>query len=468
MSSRVELRKAVRLLLPCVVAAWSCGAPDHSQSAPAPRPAQQALAAASPPPAAKPKLEPMNVLLLSIDCLRADMPWNGYERAIAPNLTKLAEQGVVYSRAYSVSSYTAQSVVSYLSGRYAATLYRSGVFFTRYTPANLFFPETLAERGIHTLGWFAHAYFGRGKGLDQGFGTWELVPNITFDATTDKNVTSPKMLDLGRKILGSSENTGGRFFAWAHWGDPHDVYIKHPESPDFGNKARDKYDSEVWYTDYHIGKLLEWAKGQPWWSRTAVVITADHGESFGEHGLYRHAFEVWENLVRVPLVVYWPGIEPRRIDQRRSLIDLAPTLMELLGEEPLEQFMGKSVVPELRGDEAPAVREPIAVWLTEDSHNPERRAIIEGDYKLTARGRNPVYSLYDLARDPGESKDVSKTDAERFQALRASFDHLFSEIPRIEPFGGNKLESGHVANGPMGPPAAARAKSADGKTAKNK
>jgi arylsulfatase A-like enzyme len=389
--------------------------------------------------------------MLSVDCLRADMPWNGYERPIAPNLTRLAEESTVYTNAYSASSYTAQSVAAILSGRLASTLYRSGVFFTSYPKANLFFPEVLAEKGIRSMGWFSHLYFGRGKGIDQGFDVWELVPGITFNPQTDEHVTSDKMLELGLKILKDPENTKGPFFAWAHFGDPHDQYIKHKEAPDFGNKTRDKYDSEVWYTDYHIGKLLDWARQQSFWERTAVIITGDHGEAFGEHGQYRHAFEIWENLVRVPLVVHLPGAKPQRISERRSHLDLAPTIVELLGLPPLEQFMGKSLVKEIAGTESPKNREPILVELTEDSNNPQRRAIISGDYKLTVRGRGAAYFLYNLAKDPGETENRAASEPEKLAEMKALYEKTFGAVPSIDPYGGNKLESGRLANGPMGP-----------------
>lgn len=395
---------------------------------------------------------PLSVLMLSIDCLRADMPWNGYERPIAPNLTKLAEQSTVYTNAYSLSSYTAQSVATMLSGRLASTLYRSGVFFTNYPKANLFFPEVLSEKKVRSIGWFSHMYFGRGKGLDQGFDVWELVPGITFDAQTDNHVTSPKMLDLGKKLLGNPENTGQQFFAWAHFGDPHDVYVRHEEAPDFGKKTRDKYDGEVWFTDLYIGRLLDWAKQQPFWEHTAVIITGDHGEAFGEHGQYRHAFEIWENLVRVPLMVYLPGGKPQRITERRSHIDLAPTIMDLLGQPPLTQFMGKSLLPEIEGREKPANREPIVLELTEDSNNPQRRAIIAGDFKLTVRGRNAAFFLYDLKNDPGESKNVASEQPEKLAEMKSLYEKTFAAIPSIAPYGGNKLESGRLANGPLGPP----------------
>src|SRR5688572_10738188 len=101
--------------------------------------------------------------------MRQDMPWAGYERPIAPNLTKLAEQSVVYTNAYSDASYTANSVGALFTGRYPSSLYRSGWFFTGYSDANLFFTELLQPNGIKTISAHAHLYFGKGKNLNQGF-----------------------------------------------------------------------------------------------------------------------------------------------------------------------------------------------------------------------------------------------------------------------------------------------------------
>ncbi len=379
------------------------------------------------------------------------MPWTGYPRPIAPNLTKYAEQGVVYSRLYSVASYTAQSVAAWMTGQYASTLYRTGVFFTSYTKANSFFPEALQADGVKSIGWFSHLYFGHGKGIDRGFAAWELVPGITFDPQTDNYVTSDKMYDLGVKLLGNPENTKGQFFAWAHFGDPHDQYIKHKESPDFGNKNRDRYDSEVWYTDYHIGKLVEWAKTQSWWPHTIVLISADHGESFGEHGLYRHAFELWEPLVRVPLIVFGPGVSPKRIEALRSQIDLAPTIMDLMGKPPLAQFSGRSLVPEILGHEDPKSRDHIQLELTEDTNNPERRALIAGDYKLIVRGYDESFLLFNLKDDPGEEHNLAQSEPEKLKGMKALYKESFSHIPSIKPFGGMKLASGKLADGLAGP-----------------
>ena len=100
---------------------------------------------------------------------------------------------------------------------------------------------------------------------------------------------------------------------WVHYFDPHANYVAHPEAPDFRpgakNWAKPLYDGEVWFTDHHIGRLLDFIASQPWGKKTAIVVTADHGEAFEEHGMSYHGVDLWEPLVRVPLVVYVPGRE---------------------------------------------------------------------------------------------------------------------------------------------------------------
>ncbi len=435
-------------------------APTPSSSAPsiAPSPSSAASAAKAAPSAAAPGSTrpetPLNVLFITIDSLRNDeMPWGGYSREVAPNLTKLAKDAVVYDNAYSLSSYTAKSVGGFLSGRYPSTLYRDGLFFQKYYAANLFLAEVLQAKGIPTIGWHAHLYFGRGKGLEQGFSTWELVPGITFDPETDNYVTSDKMTKLGIELLSKPENTGKQFFAWAHYMDPHDQYNKHKESPDFGNKGRDKYDSEIFFTDLWLGKLLDWAEQQPWWKNTALIISADHGEAFGEHNLYRHAFEIWENLIRVPLIIKVPGGTPRHVSERRSALDLAPTILDLMRVPAPPEFMGRSLVPELYGA-TPDDREPIVSELTEDSHNPPRRAVIQGDYKLIVFGNGVRYSLFDIKKDPGELDDLASKQPEKLAEMKSLAKSIYDKLPTVEPAGGAKLKEGGTARGPTGPAAA--------------
>jgi len=379
--------------------------PSSVASAPEPR---EASDAGAPTSQASASLANANVIVLSIDSLRADMPWAGYPRAIAPRLTELEAKSVSYTRAYAISSYTSMSLGGLLGGKLPSEMKRDGFFFGTYPKEDLMFPELLQAAKIHTLGAHAHAYF-KDATFQQGFTRWQVVPDITFKNTTDENVTSPKQEALAEKLLGEKACDEGRFFAWFHFMDPHDQYIGHePEIPAWGKGARDRYDGEVTFTDKYVGKLLDFVASKPWGARTAFIVTADHGEAFGEHKQFVHGFELWENLVRVPLLIYVPGAEAKRIDARRSAIDLAPTVLDLFGLPPEPSFEGKSLVPELYGA-APEDRDVI-LDLPTTSDSDRRRALIHGKFKLIAFGDDKAFSLFDLDADPTEEHPITKGD----------------------------------------------------------
>lgn len=416
--------------------------------------ASQAAAAAdvvAPSPPQRRPAAPLNVIFLTIDALRADMPWTTYEKPIAPNLTELAKKSIVYENHRSVSSYTAQTVATLMSGRYASTLYRTGTFFTNYSEANEWITERMQSKGVTTMAVHAHLYFDRAKGLRQGFDTWQMVPGLTWNSETDESVTSPKSVESLLKLLEEPKNVQGQFFLWSHLMDPHDKYVKHKESPDFGDKNRGRYDSEVWYTDFWVGKLLDHVTQAPYASKTAIIISADHGEAFGEHGMHKHAFEIWDVLVRVPLIFYIPDANPRRIDALRSHIDVAPTILDLMGLPPLDGFQGKSLVPEIYGAD-PDNREPILLELAEDSHNAGRQAIVLGEHKLIVWDSGKK-ALFNLKSDPGEEKDLSGELPDKTKELLELLKSRFTELPTVRPYGGSTLKSGKSANGPKGPAA---------------
>lgn len=400
-------------------------APTQASSAPLAASASTAAAVVAP---GIPK--DANVLLVSIDSLRADMPWAGYPRPIAPRLTAFEKQSVSYTRAYAISSYTSMSLGGLLGGRYPHELSRDGYFFGKYAPVNDMFPEALSRKGVLTAGAHAHGYF-QNAGFEQGFATWQIVPNLKWNAQTDENVTSPELERMAEKILGDA-GPKGRFFAWFHFLDPHDQYMSHEKDgiPSFGNKARDKYDAEVLYTDGYVGKLLDFVEATEWGKRTIVIVTADHGEAFGEHGQFRHGFEIWDNLVHVPLMVRIPGVSPRRVDVPRSAVDIAPTVLEVFGAEPAKPLPGKSLVPELLGAQ-PTPRD-VVVDLPATSNNGRKRAVISGKWKMCAYGANEIYfKLFDLEADPNEDHAITK--GEDFEKMRAVYKAATRSITDIAP-----------------------------------
>jgi choline-sulfatase len=388
-------------------------------------------ATSTPIPAPSPIVRPLDVVVITIDSLRADMPWSGYPRAIAPRLTDLESRSVSYTRAYAISSYTSMSLGGILGGRYPSEMKRDGFFFGTYPKDVLMFPEVLQAARVHTLGAQAHAYF-RDPTFQQGFDRWAIVPDITFKNTTDENITSPKQEALAEALLGEKACDEGPFFAWFHFMDPHDQYKSHePEIPAWGRTIRDRYDGEVTFTDKYVGKLLDFIASRPWGARTAIVVSADHGEAFGEHGQYSHGFELWENLVRVPLFFVVPGAKPRHIDAARSAIDLAPTLLDLFGLPSEPSFEGKSLLPELFG--APAEARDIVLDLPATSDSDRRRGIVHGKWKLIAFSDDKFFQLFDLEADPGELHPILRGDD--FNDMLARYKSASRGIHDVAPYG---------------------------------
>jgi arylsulfatase A-like enzyme len=413
---------------PPVASIVPTSAPTETAALPAPLP---------PPPSGPPGK--LNVLLVTIDSLRADMPWTGYARDIAPNLAAFEKKAVDYTHAYSISSYTAMSLAGLLAGRYPGELERSGYFFSSYPPSVLMFPELLRKAGVRTMAAHAHFYFDKEHGgLHHGFDVWEIVKGITANNKTDENITSPQHLALALKILGDKANTDKPFFAWFHLMDPHDEYMPHPGIGPFGKSGRDKYDAEVAFTDQHVGKLLEFVASQPWAKDTAIIVSSDHGEAFGEHKMHRHGFELYEMLVRVPLLLWAPGVTPRHIDEPRSAIDLAPTILDLEGAPPEPSFHGKSLVPELYGK--PAEPRDVIVDLPRTSDNDRRRALIHGHVKIIAWGDDYSWELFDIADDPLEEHDLKKKDPALFAEMKQRYKDAMKDVKDICPKHTDKLK----------------------------
>jgi arylsulfatase A-like enzyme len=376
------------------------------------------------------------------------MPWSGYPRPIAPNLTQLAARAVRYTHAYALSSYTSMSVGGFLGGRLPGELARSGYFFGHYPDSVVMFPERLRAAGVRTLAVQAHFYFRPGSaGFEQGFDVWQMVPGIRQNNTTDMDVTDDRQEAMAERLLADPVNTSGRFFAWFHFMGPHDEYIAHPGIGPYGPRMRDRYDAEVTFTDQQVGRLLDFVRRQPWGARTAVIVTADHGEAFGEHQHYRHGFELWQELVHVPWMFVVPGAAPRAIDASRGHIDLAPTVLELLGvpRPPAGEMPGQSLLAELRG--GPAPERDVWVDLPRTSDSDRRRALIHGRFKLIAYGDDERFEVYDLAVDPTESHNLRATDRAAYDDMVARYRAGQASIHDVHPYQARNLRGAPPGRG---------------------
>jgi choline-sulfatase len=352
----------------------------------------------------------LSVVLVSIDTLRADLGYAGNPRPVSPAIDELARRSVVFDHAYSLASYTGKSIGPMLIGKYPSETSRTFDHFDRFGADEVFVQERLQRAGIRTLTAQGHWYFKPDTGIGRGFdlADYSAAPKVP-QMEGDRTVNGDKLTDAAIALLAQRENVARPFYLWIHYVDPHAAYVAHPEF-DFGPKGRDLYDSEVAFVDHHLGRLLALLAKPPLADRTAIVLTSDHGEAFGEHGLYRHGFEVWEELVHVPLLIHLPGIGARHIGVRRSAIDLVPTLLDLFslphpGGGEKDYLSGDSLLPDVVSPSAAPEERPVLVDMSEGPHNSERQAFFDGRYKLIASNGRPI-GLYDLEKDPGEKEDL--------------------------------------------------------------
>lgn len=363
-----------------------------------------------------------NVVLLTIDTLRWDLGFMGNERPLSKRLDELAARSTVFERAYALASYTSKSLGPALIGKYPSETRRDWSHFDRFPAEEKFVQERLQAAGIRTISVQGYWYFfHKGYGYERGFDVLDTTaaPKLIL-IEGDRRVNSHLVSDAAIRQLGEAVENGSQFYLWAHYVDPHAEYVPHEEF-DFGKDERARYDGEVAFVDQQVGRVLDAIAQSPAADRTIVIVTSDHGEAFGEHGLIRHGFEVWEELVRVPLLVYVPGAEPRRVKARRSILDVVPTILDAFGVSPPRVQDAAADDPNfVRGESlladvlAPPGTEPaerlVLVDMPEAPNNKERLAFYDGPYKLiVSQGR--VLGVYDLDADPGERKNL-KDDKE--------------------------------------------------------
>ena len=330
--------------------------------------------------------------------------------------------------------------------------------------------DTMAERfaaaGYRTAGFVSSFVISRRFAFDQGFATYDDV----FDRAT--STFAEKFWD-GKELEGGFDRRAdettrravawldanadrGPFFLFVHYFDPHAPYVppaafenRFPVPAGADALARDvaRYDEEIAFTDAALGELLAALERLKQQQRTLVVVTADHGEGLMDHGHMEHGVSVYEEQVRVPLVLRWPArVAPgRTFDVPVSLVDVAPTAYELLGLATRDaKFEGRSLAPALAGGPAP---EPVPVYLYRRHFAGEQRAetwvigekfgVREGRFKYVDGPEEKTRELFDLAADP---KELVNRLAEAPQATEALADRVEGwRAGRIGP-GGGKLD----------------------------
>jgi len=368
--------------------------------------------ASSDVPASTPPMLPPDpvIVLLTIDGFRADLLEGTSHARELPNLHALRDGSVYFSQARSPAPHTAPSIAAIFASRFYSQLYwkvhpkapNEAKTFP-HEDASVRFPEVLAAAGMSAVNSASTDGFVGSFGLTRGF-TEELRPG--WGAAHHARTAIEHLRHAG---------AGGLFF-YAHFMDPHEPYVS-------GGRAGtdfERYVGEVAVVDREIGRIVEAIASQGLASRTVVIVTGDHGEAFGEHETRFHATTVYEELLRVPLMIRVPRVAPRRVDAMVSLVDLGPTILDLAGLPTPASFMGESLTPFLRGLEVDRRRPVVA-----ESGRQMRAMYFADGMKLITDIATGSVELYDLARDPGELDnrfdEADPTARRRLDALDAYF-----------------------------------------------
>jgi arylsulfatase A-like enzyme len=400
-----------------------------------------------------PPREPAAVFLIVVDTLRPDRLSCYGSSNPTPNISRLAETGVLFSRAQSVASWTVPSMGAMMTSMYPSQL---GLVEEPAPAAVRFEPrerrrqlaytlpldvQTLAgmlgEAGFLPAGFVNQPFINRQDGFLQGFEAWcytadekrlvwhdtgQPIPDIVYPPGTDLGRADSVLVEEFAGWIDS--HAGSKPFVWLHLLKPHWPYTpparymedssgEHGRAP-----AHERYDGEVRETDDLIGRVLDVIERSVGLERSLIVFTSDHGEEFGEHGSYEHGHSMHREVVHVPLVIAAPGLPAgRRVDDYVRLIDILPTILDLNGFDPAlhDRLQGSTLVP-LMNDTPVATPPERVVFYEGVLYGPTERGILMNDYKLIFEiSGGERYRLYDLSADW-----LERSDAAGHQGMRAA------------------------------------------------
>lgn len=399
-------------------------------------------AAETPPPAprAAPKGEAprSNILLLFVDTLRADrLGVSGYQRdggSLTPRLDKLATESIVFRNAYAQAPATLRSAPSFLASRYPSQLHVDREFadFPTILDSNDLLFEVLEAAGFATIGESSHFYFcdhvrlprvcadfprRMRSNMLQGAREWDNRGAVDI-GPSNRDTAGPRIVQKVRTKLGELAASKERFAMLVHLFEPHSTYM---EQPGFAVTMRgeaglaQKYDFEIAYEDKMIAEILDELDTTGLAASTIVVLLSDHGEAFGIHAIagermFFHGQTLYNELLHVPLMFRVPGKVPATRDDVVELVDLAPTVCDLLGIRPSPTWVGRSLRAAIDGgplEPKAAFAELIpAPWW---DHESKSMITVDGAMHVLYRVTERVWELYDLRADPEERKNVMQT-----------------------------------------------------------
>lgn len=375
---------------------------------------EQALAEANARTASGLELRGKSVLLVTIDALRADhVGAYGYGRKTTPFIDSLAARGVRFEHAYCPTPHTSYSLTSLMTGKYIRPLLLQGTGADSETWA-----DHLRRYGYKTAAFYPPAVFFIDQDRFRAFDE----KNLGFEYVKREFLEGPERVRQVTEYL-DAQDPDAPVFVWVHLFSPHEPYQRHPDF-DFGERDVDRYDSEVAYADATVRGVTEaFEERRP---GSLVIVTADHGEEFGDHGGRYHGTSVYEEQVRVPLVVVSQGtLESEIVRQPVQTIDLLPTVLSGLSIPVRPRIRGRDLGGLLRG----APGEPLGFAYAETDH---QTLLAQGTLRLLCERRLGACQLFDLDRDPTQTRDLASQQRARFEALRREVQRFNASHGRYE------------------------------------
>lgn len=388
-----------------------------------------------------------NIVLITIDTLRADhLSCYGYNRETSPHIDKIAEKGILFKNVIAPSSWTAPSMVSLFTSTYPVNHgvtyglnwrrkkeYSQDVFSKKLTTI----PEVLKKMGYTTFGVSSNHNLTKDLGFARGF---DYFRYLDFPSASEIQEFVYSWEDIIKK--------SGKYFLWIHYMDPHHPY--HARSPwiadyapqsltrtlNFSDKSSGElnrliptfksnpqqlsnlialYDSEINYVDSHIGELIQKFDLE---RNTVLIITSDHGEEFLEHGLIGHAWNLYQETIHIPLIIKLPySSEKQLVDKSINLIDIMPTILDILDIEPPEQTVGTSA---LEKEGLLFFLERMFMGNGESEYSFAEldkllnlKAVITPQWKYIYDYDKKTEQLYNIKSDPGEFTNLADKEPDR-------------------------------------------------------
>ncbi len=385
-----------------------------------PRKTPVVLSAASPATATLPLLPEgprrpdADIVLITIDAVRADhLGCYGYPRPTTPNIDALAARGVRFEHAYTQAPHTSFSLASLMIGKYYPTLARLAPSDTHETLAKL-----LRRYGWKTAAFFPPAVFYIDAHKMKAF----EANNFDFEYVKYEFLAAEGRVGQIEDFL-RAENPR-KLFLWLHLFEPHEPYERHPGF-DFGSRDVDRYDSEIAYADSVVGNVVKIIERKR--PGAIIILAADHGEEFGEHGGRYHGTTLFEEQVRVPLIVVVPGLAPHLVAGTTQLIDISATVLGLLDIPLPARMRGTDLGPWLVNPPAPSDRLPPAFAEVED-----KRMVALASERLICDVGKDYCSYFDVGSDPREQHDMADQRPDRVAVLRHLLDEWLGQQARYE------------------------------------